>query len=523
MLKGVENGYSRACPHSNLGYLRLAQFYFLSTSSFSALPWVGFPPHSFLTAPWCFSEALKYFSNPCFMRKISHSALIAFALTIVLYVLLRLLLPADAWFTVFLYERSPTQWLATAMFLFGLDQLFFRFRVARRETRKLARVRWPETSENATPADPVAWVDRRLALISDIARHHSPAFSKTAAKELSDDDGRSFNENYTLTTDVVQLLPLVGFFGTVWGLSQGLYNNFVLQGEDSTSSFANAIGTAFDTTLLALFLTILLSILQSVIRRSEQGVLERLDQVVEKGLVQLETTGGKVLPASNDPRIWLHELGLDPAELIGFFRDKLGVIAGQLQSSASTHDHVLTTLKQLDSTLAASNEATPPAVDLAPQLTATTEALQALREAQQELVTMQRKSNEGQTQSTQALQEVAAVLTRVDELLAEQVPAALRTLGRLDEGVRDQSSDAATQARNLLEQIAALETKLAAMQSDTTASHNNLTEAIQSGSERTAASLESVRQQLEAQQKNLQRPKSFTVTETPSADDANSR
>lgn len=465
----------------------------------------------------------KTYSQPRFMRKLSHSALIAFALTVVLFVLLRLLLPADAWFTVFLYERSPTQWLATAMFLFGLDQLFFRFRVARRETRKLARVRWPESRDDDAPAAPTAWVDRRLALISEIARHHSPAFTKTAAKELSDEDGRSFHENYTLVTDVVQLLPLVGFFGTVWGLSQGLYNNFVLQGEDSTSSFANAIGTAFDTTLLALFLTILLSILQSVIRRSEQGVLERLDQVIEKGLVQLETTGGKVLPASNDPRIWLHELGLDPAELIGFFRDKLGAMAGQLQSASSTHEHVLATLKQLDVTLAASREATPPAVDLAPHLTAMADALKALHEVQQQVVAMQRESNEGQVESRQAQQEVSAAMTRMDELLAEHIPAALGTLGRLDEGVRDQSSDSAGQARNLLEQIAALETKLAAMQVDSAAGRSSLTEAVQTGADSTVAALESLREQLDSQHKMLQRPKSFTVTETPAPGDADSR
>ena len=470
------------------------------------------------------------------MRQISHSALVAFALTVFLFVALRLVLPTDAWFTVFLYERSPTQWLATAMFLFGLDQLFARFRMARGEARKLAAVRWPESLKDDSPAPvaPLAWVDRRLALISEIARHHSPAFTKNAAKELSDEDGRSFNENYVLTTDVVQLLPLVGFFGTVWGLSQGLYNNFVLQGEDSTSSFANAIGTAFDTTLLALFLTILLSILQSVIRRSEQGVLERLDQVIEKGLVSLETTGGKVLPASNDPRIWWHELGLDPAELIGFFREKLGTIAEQLNRVSATNEHVLGTLKQLDATLTASQDAAQPAVDLVPQLTATATALQALQQVQQEAVTaqnqvveMQKETNAGQAESMQVQREVAAAMARVDQLLTEQVPTALSVLGRLDEGVRDQASDAAVQARNLLEQIVALETKLAAMQADSATARSGLTDAVTKGATDTAAALESLRAQLDSQHAStrelLGRPKIFTVTETPASGDADSR
>lgn len=441
------------------------------------------------------------------MRQLSHSALVAFALTLVLYTALRLLLPDGAWFTVFLFERSPTQWLAIALFFFGLDQVFARHRVARRETRKLAQVRWPESMEvaAANPVAPVAWVDRRVALISEIARHHSPAFTQNAAKELADEDGRSFNENYVLTTDVVQLLPLVGFFGTVWGLSQGLYNNFVLQGEDSTSSFANAIGTAFDTTLLALFLTILLSMLQSVIRRSEQSVLERLDQIIEKGLVQLETTGGKVLPAANDPRIWLHELGLDPAELIGFFREKLGVIAGQLQTASTTNDQVAATLKHLDATLSASQETGPPAPDLTPHLTAIAEALNTLQKAQQELVTMQKTASDEQVQSTQIQRKMAATLAEVDQLLGEHIPTALGTLDRLDEGIRDHASDAATQAQNLLKQTASLEAE----------------------AERTATALETLRQQLETQyastREMMTRPKSFTVTETPPSGDAGSR
>jgi biopolymer transport protein ExbB/TolQ len=433
------------------------------------------------------------------MRSLPQSALVAFALTAILFVVLKLLLPADIWFTVFLFERSPTQWLAIAMFVFGLDQVIARLRVARQETDKLARVKWPDLAGSPAPAPAAAptagWVEPRLAQLSEVARHHSAAFTSNAAKELAEEDQRRFGENYVLTTDVVQLLPLVGFFGTVWGLSQGLYNNFVLQGEDSTSSFANAIGTAFDTTLLALFLTIVLSILQSVIRRSEQGVLERLDAVVASGLGQLELSGGKVVPRSDDPRIWWHELGLDPAELIGFFRDKLGTIAGQLQDGATTNDRMLAALQQLDATLAATRDAASPAPDLTPQLTATVEALQALREVQQETATAQRRvvelqkeSNDGQAQSLQLQQETAAVLGRLDELLAEQIPPALAALGRVDEGVRDQASDAAAHARQLLEQIAALQEQLTTHQAESRARDS--------------------------------RPKSFVVTETPPADDA---
>jgi len=82
---------------------------------------------------------------------------------------------------------------------------------------------------------------------------------------------------YRVSGDVVQILPLIGFFGTVFGLSHGLYKSFLATGGTNTKDFARAIAIAFDNTLLGLALTIILFVIQSILRKREEAVLLQLN------------------------------------------------------------------------------------------------------------------------------------------------------------------------------------------------------------------------------------------------------
>lgn len=415
------------------------------------------------------------------MRPLSKSVIVALIATAALYATLLLVLPSSAWFKVFLFERSFTQWVALGMFVFGLDQLTYRWRVARTETHLLARTVWPPATPETSPPPGQGWVGPRLATLGEVVRHHSPAFTKNTAKSLAEEDARTLNEAYSLSSDVVGLLPLVGFFGTVLGLSQGLYNNFVLQGEDSTSSFANAIGTAFDTTLLALFLTILLSVLQSLIRRTEQSVLERLERFVEQQLVHLELTGSPVVPASNDPRIWLHELGIHPAELIGFLRDKLGHMASHLDTVASSQDRLLTTLHLLET--AAREARVQPAPDPSPQLEAMAEILRDIR---------QRLASDAPVRA-----DVSAALDRVESLLQAQLPPYRQLLQDLHEstqaGAQSSSLQAAEQQQKLTQLAHQLAEQHTAIQAAAQSATQTLAAVVKDGTAQTVAALASQR------------------------------
>ncbi len=477
------------------------------------------------------------------MRSLLSSALVAVGATLALFLVLTFTLPDNAWFRAFLFERSFVQWLSIAMFIFGADILIRKTRRLSREQADLSGAQWQDYPDAAG-----TWVRRRIAAVAKMAASHSPSFCRDAARDLSDEDNQALNESYVLPSDVIGLLPLAGFFGTVLGLSGGLYNNFVLQGEDSTDSFANAIGTAFDTTLLALALTIALSIAQSLLRRSEQSLLVKLDRFVEDQLLGLDATGTSPVPASNDPRVWLDELGIDPAELIGYFRAKLGGIAADLSALGATNEKLTAAIAGLDATtakLAAQSAEPPPAPpDLSPQLAALVAASeQAATAAREQLVklaaleaqatTLAAQSEAAQTadaaareKQLAALAEIAAGLESARQQAATAQTSLRETITTGQTGLRDAITTTHGDLRDAL---------LAATRDlrDTTESgHDELGKIVATAAEDVAAQLKlaataqqdalaALQEQADAAHRHthdlLNRPKSFTVTERPAA------
>ena len=415
------------------------------------------------------------------MRSLLSSAVVALGLTTALLLILNFTLPAESWFRAFLFERSAVQWLAVAMFFFGAELFVRKGRRIALEQTHLAAAEW-----KIYPSDATSTVHRRISAVAKLAAHHSPSYCRDAARELADEDTQTLNESYVLPADVIGLLPLVGFFGTVWGLSKGLYNNFVLQGEDSTDSFANAIGTAFDTTLLALFLTITLSIAQSLLRRSEQSLLERLDRFIEDQLLNLDATGTSPVPASNQPRVWLDEIGVDPAELIGYVRNRLGSMATDLGALSATNQSLTAAITELNATTAtaAAAAADRPAPPAPPDPIPSLQALAApVNDA-----TAQARQHQASL-STEAAKQLAALTAIAAQLEATQArvvaaQADLRTtLSSTGEAI---TAELRTSSREQ-------QSSLAAWQKDSAAQHQRTRDLIN-------------------------RPKSFTVTEAPDRD-----
>ena len=407
------------------------------------------------------------------MRSLLSSAVVALVLTIALLLILHVTLPDAAWFRAFLFERSAVQWLALAMFFFGADVFVRKARRIAREQTDLAAAEW-----RIYPDDSASIVHRRISAMAKMAAHHSPSFCRDAARELADEDTQALNESYVLPADVIGLLPLVGFFGTVWGLSKGLYNNFVLQGEDSTDSFANAIGTAFDTTLLALFLTITLSIAQSLLRRSEQSLLERLDRFIEDQLLAIDATGTSPIPASNNPRVWLDEIGIDPAELIGYLRSKIGSMATDLGALSTTNQKLTAAVTELNATTAATaavDRSLPP--DPIPSLEALAAAVSAASE--------QARSHEN-SRSKDTEKQLAALTA-----IAAQIEAAQAKVAAANHELRSTLTATGAAITSELKSAAKdQQAALVALQKQSAESHQRTQDLVN-------------------------RPKSFTVTEGP--------
>lgn len=93
---------------------------------------------------------------------------------------------------------------------------------------------------------------------------------------------------FTLTRYILYLLPVIGFIGTVEGISKALMNiSRVLPMVKDLDGFMNnltgvtsALQIAFDSTLLALFLSAALMLVQTLVFRRSEDLLARVDRWV---------------------------------------------------------------------------------------------------------------------------------------------------------------------------------------------------------------------------------------------------
>lgn len=111
-------------------------------------------------------------------------------------------------------------------------------------------------------------------------------------KYLADLDAAKAAQSYGLVRFVVWAIPIMGFLGTVIGITVAIANLSPTQMENISGVVAG-LGTAFDTTATALALSMLLMFLQFLIDRSEQGLLARVDAIVWGSLAgRFQSTAG---------------------------------------------------------------------------------------------------------------------------------------------------------------------------------------------------------------------------------------
>lgn len=95
-------------------------------------------------------------------------------------------------------------------------------------------------------------------------------------KYLADVDGARASQSYGLVRFVIWATPIMGFLGTVIGITVAIANLSPTQMENITDVVAG-LGTAFDTTATALGLSMVLMFSHFVVDRQEQALLQRVD------------------------------------------------------------------------------------------------------------------------------------------------------------------------------------------------------------------------------------------------------
>ncbi len=213
-----------------------------------------------------------------------------------------------------MFERGWEQYVGTAIYLwavltlsrelFGLWRNERAFEDAPSLLRRVHMVTSRKTPDDgSTPGIEIPEEERRILprrvrqLVSYVQESRSPSVSQLMEvnREGSGLDQEQVAGRFTLTRYILYLLPVIGFIGTVEGISRALMNISIVLPEvknldvflKNLGRVTDALQIAFDSTLLALFLSAALMLVQTLVFRRSEELLAKVDRwVVDHVLTQ---------------------------------------------------------------------------------------------------------------------------------------------------------------------------------------------------------------------------------------------
>lgn len=224
--------------------------------------------------------------------------------------------PLDVPFIKRYFTHHPVEYMLTVMFAVGLASLLIKAWDIVTQRSGVGESLLGEFGSTPQPADDagalLAKLDRlpgrrrndyyvcRLRSALEHVRHRGSADAlDDELKYLSDLDASRAHAGYGLFRVIVWAIPILGFLGTVIGITMAL-NSVDLQSPDqSMLQVLNGLGLKFDTTALALTLSMALMFVHFSVEQAETSLLERVDRRVEQELAGRFAT----IPAGADGQL----------------------------------------------------------------------------------------------------------------------------------------------------------------------------------------------------------------------------
>ena len=212
------------------------------------------------------------------------------------------------------YFEHPVEQTEVVLFCCALTALAVKLFSWWRERRALRRELLPSWTGQAVPAQlalalrqrivgeagraPNTWLARRIVSVLDFVQSRGSANElDDQLRTLADNDAIQQDASFSLTRLIIWAIPILGFLGTVIGITGAIAGVDPATLEQSLSEVTGGLSTAFDTTALALFLTMVLMFSAYVVERLEQGVLQQVDAYVDAELAhRFERTGPESSP-----------------------------------------------------------------------------------------------------------------------------------------------------------------------------------------------------------------------------------
>ena len=205
------------------------------------------------------------------------------------------------------FASHPIAYAEVAMFMVGAAALLLKLGDVIAQQQSLRKFSFDAAARYQDPTDAA---DKMLNSLAAMPRAQQESYfghrlrealeyvrRKNAAigldeelKYLSDSDGLRQQESYSFVRIIIWATPMLGFLGTVIGITQAL-------GDLDPEELANSVQTAmdgllsglyvaFDTTAVALTLSIILMFVQFVVERIETGLLGTVDDLAAKELLE---------------------------------------------------------------------------------------------------------------------------------------------------------------------------------------------------------------------------------------------
>ncbi len=198
------------------------------------------------------------------------------------------------------FAGHPVEYITTVMFFVGLAALMLKFfwvtgqrRILRRmtqygsllgeKTAKKIDVRYADRYLNMVDQHEsqcgLSLISQRLrAALLCVKRGGTSDELDNELRCLSEDDGTKADADYGLVRLILWAVPMLGFLGTVIGITMALGDLDLNAINESSQKLSAGLSIAFDTTALAIALDLALYFLQFIVYREESRLLWEVDR-----------------------------------------------------------------------------------------------------------------------------------------------------------------------------------------------------------------------------------------------------
>ena len=213
-------------------------------------------------------------------------------------------LPIDQTFATRYFRSHPVEHTSIGLFFVGMAMLIAKLRRLIREREALRLVRGAHSS-CSQPGVLASALPRRLRgtfieeRLREASEHLETSPSSSAYSEhlkyLSELAGERLHSSYALIRVIGWAIPILGFLGTVIGITMAIAFIKPEQLSSSLDQVTGNLAVAFDTTALALAMSLILVFSQFSVERAERAVLDDVEGYSLKKLAPAGPSQGSPL------------------------------------------------------------------------------------------------------------------------------------------------------------------------------------------------------------------------------------